>query len=181
VNGTTLFCPICDTYLCSTPNRASSTRQTLEFEEKSLLVTANQLVSREWSVGTRYRLSQADLTGRFVDIRPNTPGVNQFNQDESAVLHQLKLFLAYNHRCGFFSQFVSLWNSQSNRGYTPDRPGDDFWQHDFYVGYRFPRRAAEIRLGILNLTDRDYQLNPLNLYAELPRERTFMVSFKFNF
>jgi hypothetical protein len=49
------------------------------------------------------------------------------------------------------------------------------------MGYRFPRRQAEIKLALLNLTDRDYQLNPLNLYAELPRERTLAVSLKFNF
>jgi hypothetical protein len=34
---------------------------------------------------------------------------------------------------------------------------------------------------LLNLTDRDYHLNPLNLYSELPRERTLAASFKFNF
>jgi outer membrane receptor protein involved in Fe transport len=71
--------------------------------------------------------------------------------------------------------------SQSNRGYAGGLPGDDFWQQHVYVGYRFPKRQAEIRLGLLNLTDQDYQLNPLNLYAELPRERTLAVSFKLNF
>ena len=36
-------------------------------------------------------------------------------------------------------------------------------------------------LGILNLTDRDYRLNPLNLTTELPRTRTFYASLRFSF
>ena len=42
-------------------------------------------------------------------------------------------------------------------------------------------RRAELSVGVLNLTDRDYKLNPLTLYNELPRERLLTVSFKFNF
>ena len=36
-------------------------------------------------------------------------------------------------------------------------------------------------LGILNLTDQDYHLNPLTVYAELPRERTFVARVNFQF
>ena len=60
-------------------------------------------------------------------------------------------------------------------------PGDSFWQHDLVAGYRFAKRRAELRLGVLNLTDQGYRLNPLNLYAELPRQRTFLAAAKFNF
>ena len=63
----------------------------------------------------------------------------------------------------------------------PNIPGDDFWQFNAFVGYRFPRRFVEVSVGVLNLTDRDYRLNPLTLYAELPRERTAVVSLKINF
>jgi hypothetical protein len=37
----------------------------------------------------------------------------------------------------------------------------------------------EVRVGVFNLTDQDYQLNPLTLYSELPRERLFAASFRF--
>jgi outer membrane receptor protein involved in Fe transport len=60
-------------------------------------------------------------------------------------------------------------------------PGDDFFQHNLYVGYRLKRQRAEISLGVLNLADTDYRLNPLNAYAELPRERVFLVRLKINF
>ena len=38
-----------------------------------------------------------------------------------------------------------------------------------------------LQLGLLNITDQNYRLNPLNLYNELPRERTLSVLFKFYF
>ncbi|MFO1513772.1 MAG: hypothetical protein U1F83_12790 [Verrucomicrobiota bacterium] len=49
------------------------------------------------------------------------------------------------------------------------------------VGYRLRRQYGEISLGVLNLTDTDYHLNPLNAYTELPRERVFFARLKINF
>jgi hypothetical protein len=83
--------------------------------------------------------------------------------------------------CGFFAEGEALWFNQSNEGYTPDEPGDDFWQFNLYAGYHFPRRKAEVTLGLLNLAGQDYNLNPLNIYNELPRARTLAVSLQFNF
>ena len=162
-------------------NSASSTRQTLDFQEKSLLLTINQLIGTEWSLGLRYKVSEAELDGKFIDVPANVPGASGINQDVSAVLHQLNLYAIYNHPSGFFGQVQAVWSAQSNHGYTPDLPGDDFWQFNALVGYRFWRRTAEIDLGLLNITDQNYRLNPLNLYSELPRERTLYVSFKFYF
>ena len=163
------------------PDRPSGTRQSVDFEERTAAVTVNQLLGDEWSIGARYRLSFADLETRLVDVSTTTPGAARVNQDESAALQQLILYAIYNHRSGFFAQAQSIWNSQSNQGYTPNLPGDDFWQANAFVGYRFPRRHAELRVGVLNLTDQNYELNPLTLYAELPRERTLTFSLKLNF
>lgn len=163
------------------PDSPSSTEQKLDFEEKTLTLTLNQLIKSEWSVGGKYRLSRADLMGRFTDIPLTASGVSAINQDQSAILHQLNLFAIYNHPSGFFSQLDTVWSAQSSMGYVPNREDQDFWQLNFFVGYRFPRRKAEIRLGFLNLTDHDYQLNPLTLYSELPRERMVTARLKLNF
>jgi outer membrane receptor protein involved in Fe transport len=88
---------------------------------------------------------------------------------------------SYTHACGLFAQGEALWSWQKNEGYSPALPGEDFWQLNVFVGYRFPKRRAEIRVGLLNLTDQDYRLNPLNLTSELPRDRTFVASLKFRF
>ncbi len=163
------------------PDSPSSTRQSLYFKERSLVVAVNQLLNQEWTAGARYKLTDADLSGRFVNLSPAIPGVAGLNQEISATLNQLDLYLLYQHRGGFFGQFDAIWAAQSNRGYAPDLPGDEFWQFNVFFGYRFLQRRAEARLGVLNFGDHDYKLNPLTLYNELPRGRVLTVSLKFNF
>ena len=52
---------------------------------------------------------------------------------------------------------------------------------NLYAGYRFYRNQCEVAVGVLNLTDTDYQLEPLNYYLDMPRERTFFARLKFSF
>jgi outer membrane receptor for monomeric catechols len=146
-------------------------------------LTVNQLLGDQWSVGARYRLSEAELDDVFPDIPTSaaTFGGFQRRQELEATLHQLHLFTIFNHPSGFFAGSSAIWTTQSNKGYTPDRPGDDFWQFNVEAGYRFFRRRVELRLALLNLLDQDYRLNPLNLTTELPRERTLAASLRFNF
>lgn len=162
------------------PDTASSLRQTLDYEEKSLLVSVNQLLGDEWTAGARYRLTHADLDGKFPALPADTLGADAF-EDLSSYLHQVLLHLTYQHQCGFFGQFSAIWSQQSNQGYTPDIPGDDFWQFNLMAGYRFLQRRVELKVGLLNLTDQDYRLNPLTLYQELPRERMFVTGLKWYF
>jgi tetratricopeptide (TPR) repeat protein len=162
----------------------SGLREHLDYQEKSLLFTANQLLGREWSLGARYRLTQAVLHDNFPDVPVSPPPIDNPiipRQRTKGVLQQLSLSAIYNHPCGFFARGEALWDAQSNEGYTPAEPGDDFWQFNALVGYRFPRRKAEITLGLLNITDQNYKLNPLNLYNELPRSRTLVLRLQLNF
>jgi hypothetical protein len=163
------------------PDSPSSTVERLAFHEKTLFVGLHQLVGNRLTIGARYRLSSADLDGVFTEVPFTVRKLVPLNQNEESNLHQLALYANYNLPCGFFSQFQSIWSSQSNVGFAVPEPGDDFWHFNLFAGYRFPHRHAEIRLGILNLTDRDYGLEPLNFFIEMPHRRTFTVSFKFNF
>src|ERR1035437_9084676 len=162
----------------------SGLREHLDYQEKSLLFTANQLLGREWSLGARYRLSQAVLNDNFPDVPGNLlqpPNSINPRQRTEGVLQQVSLSAIYNHPCGFFAQEEAHWYAQNNSGYTPGQPGADFWQFNAFVGYRFPRRKAEIMLGLLNLTGQNYNLNPLNLYNELPRSRTLVLRLRLHF
>jgi tetratricopeptide (TPR) repeat protein len=164
----------------------SGLREHLDYQEKSLLFTVNQLLGRDWSLGARYRLTQAVLNDNFPDVPVTSTSLNINNpiipkQRTEGLLQQLSLSAIYNHPCGFFAQEEALWYGQSNSGYTPGEPGADFWQFNAFVGYRFPRRKAEVTLGLLNITDQNYSLNPLNLYNELPRSRTLVLSLRLNF
>lgn len=155
--------------------------ENLDYREPSLLFTLNQLLGRDWAVGARYQLSQAILHDDYPGVPTSPVFAFQPHQRLEATLNQLSLFLIFNHPSGFFAEGETEWYSQNNEGYRGAEPGDDFWQVNAFAGYRFPRRRAEVSLGLLNLTDRDYQLNPLNIYNELPRRRTLAVEFKLNF
>ncbi|PWU08774.1 MAG: hypothetical protein C5B50_28915 [Verrucomicrobia bacterium] len=154
---------------------AISTPQHVDFDEKSLVANLNQLIGRDWSLGARYRLSRAELHQHLTDIHvsaePYEPSA------DSALLHQLTLSAMFAHPSGFFAEVESLWYFQDNQNF----PDSDFWQFNVFGGYRFARRRVELLAGGLNLTGRDYRLNPINLHPELPRRRTLVLSLKFNF
>jgi tetratricopeptide (TPR) repeat protein len=157
----------------------SSTPQQLHYEEQGFLATFNQLLGDEWSVGARYQFTHSRLQTVFSEVPTAVvPGADHL---EKATLHQGQLFALYNHRSGFFARLEGYWARQSNVGYSPDIPGDDIFQLNAYVGYRFRRNFGDFTVGFLNLTDQDYKLNPLNYYDELPRERTLVVRVRFNF
>jgi hypothetical protein len=151
----------------------------LDYEEESLALYLNHLAGRYWSFGAHYLLSRASLDSRTP--RLEGLGIPGAESELSAVLNQLRLDATFHHSVGLFFQFGALWTTQSNEGYSPDMPGDDFWQLDVAGGYVFPRRRAQLSLGLLNLTDRDYRLNPLNLVATPPRERTFFAGLALSF
>ena len=164
----------------------STLRENLDYSEETLLVTANQLLGRDWSLGARYRLSQAVLNDNFPDVPVTSPllGIDNAlvpSQRTKGILQQLNLSAIYNCACGFFAQGEADWYDQSNSGYTTAELGNDFWQLNAYAGYRFLHRKGQVTLGILNITDQNYSLNPLNLYNELPRSRTLLVSLQLNF
>jgi len=156
-----------------TPTSVGNTPETLNYSEETLAASVDQLLGDQWSAGARYQLSWAQLHSDFSGILPT--------QISSARMQQLELHLNYYLPCGFFSQLQSIWTAQSDLGYSPELGDAGFWQSNAYMGYRFLHRAAEIRVGLLNIADQNYSLNPLNLYDDLPRSRTLSVSFKFFF
>jgi tetratricopeptide (TPR) repeat protein len=162
------------------PDAATFTRQRLDYEERSVALDVHQLVGRDWVFGARYRVGEAVLEGRFPGLPSNLPGLGMLEQDERGVLQHLQLTAGWNHPSGWFVQWASNWYGQENSGYEPYRTGDAFWQYDLAAGYLFARRRAEIRLGVLNLSDTDYRLNPLNGDPDIARERTFFATLRLN-
>ena len=160
---------------------ATSTRQTLDFRERSLAAYAGQLLGQSFSVGARYRVSEARLQQGFPGIPADALGLAELQAERQAILQQLSLTANFHHRSGVFAQWESAWYHQNNAGDPTVAASEAFWQHNLAVGYRFPRRYAEIRLGLWNIFDTDYRLNPLNIHAELWRGRTFTASLRLGF
>jgi outer membrane receptor protein involved in Fe transport len=161
--------------------------QKLLYREDVLTASVNQLLGERWSLGSRYRYTKAKLRQSLPQVPDELLAAADANR--SSLLHELDLFALYNHPSGFFARGEALWFNQENDGFqrnptglhNDSRPGDDFWQFNAFAGYRFHRNQCEVSCGVLNIGDTNYQLEPLNYYLELPRERTFFVRVKLNF
>jgi len=150
----------------------------LSFQERSLDFSAHQLLGDWFSLGARYRLSEARLTQTYPDVDPS---LGTTSITSKGLLHTVKLEALAQHPSGLFAGVQAVWWSQTLSKDLSGLAGDSFWQENLLLGYRFPRRYAEITLGILNLGDANYRLHPINLYPDLPRSRTLFLSLQLNF
>jgi Flp pilus assembly protein TadD len=159
--------------------------QTVNFHEQSLVFTADQLLGKQWSAGAVYRLSQAKFDQNYSGMNPANFGIIeapfQTSKNLTSTLNTVNLHANWNHPCGLFSIFTANWNHQSNSGFTPAEPGDDFWQFNAYAGYRLWHRRVEFTVGLLNIFDQNYRLEPLNFQNETERSRTFMTRLRISF
>jgi tetratricopeptide (TPR) repeat protein len=165
------------------PAVPSVTPEELKFRERSAQLSLHQLLGEEWACGLVYRVSAADLLDRFSELPSDIAALPPFvrRQHIEATLHQIYIQAAWNSPTGVFVSFDAIYSDQSSEGYSPERPGDQFWQFNLFSGYRFLRRRAEVSVGVLNLADQDYHLDPLNLTPELPRERTLAIRLRLSF
>ena len=160
------------------PITPGSTAEKLDYTEANVAATLNQLIGNNWSLGTSYHYTHSRLEDDFTDIPASMPGAAS---TVDAGLHELSAFLIYNHPSGFFVRVENNWYHQGNSGYNPALADSDFSQQNLYVGWRLKRQRGEISFGWLDISDTDYRLNPLTVYNELPRSRTFVGRIKLNF
>jgi hypothetical protein len=165
----------------------SSLNERLSYDEQAVSITINQLVSDEWSLGTHYRFAHSELKRTLPEVPTSVfGGARRFDDGN---LHRAGVFALYNHPSGWFCSADLNWYIQNSsfstnngsRDVTTTIPGDEFPQLNVVGGYRLKRQRGELAIGGLNLTGEDYRLNPINLYAELPRERVFYVRLRLRF
>jgi outer membrane receptor protein involved in Fe transport len=156
----------------------AGTPERLDYHEGSVAATLNQLVGDYWSFGLQYRVTRSELHTLLPQIPPSV--LAYADRAEIATLHQLTAQVLFSLPCGFFSKGQAAFYGQDSGGYLAP-PGDSTTQLDFFVGWRFRRLRGEVVLGVLNLLDENYRLNPLNTYSELPRERVYTARLKLNF
>ena len=163
------------------PAKAAQYRESLDFKEKSVVIDLNQMVGMETVLGVRYRISHAELQDDFPQIAPSLPSNGSFTprQNLDAILHEVDLNALWNHRSGLFAGIQGAFYAQANRKDSASLDDSSFWQINASVGYRFLQRRAVVQISLLNLTDQNYRLNPLNLHADFPRTRTFVAQLSF--
>jgi Tfp pilus assembly protein PilF len=156
-----------------------SLRENLHFKETSFTAAFSQLLLDEWSLGARYRFSAADFRSRFPALTSTIdPGARVH---EAAWMHEVNLTLRYHHSSGFFASGEARWRRQDNRRDASLLRDEDLWQFDVWTGWRLAQRRIELAIGLLNLTDRHYRLNPLNATYGQPHERLLATQLRWSF
>jgi tetratricopeptide (TPR) repeat protein len=150
----------------------------LKFQECSVDFSVHQLLGDYFSLGARYRLADAQLSTAFPQVDRS---LGNTRSNLCGRLHLVSLEGLFQHPSGFFVSVEGQWWAQELRADLSSVPGDQFWQANAQAGYRSPRRRLEISLGVLNITGRNYNLFPINLYPDLPRQRTFASRLQLNF
>lgn len=162
--------------------RTSEITKQWDYVEHNLRVSAAWLLDDCWSVGWQYQFSRADLERTIPQVEPNGVGGGGKRFGDQ---HRLGPYAVFNHSSGIFARLDWLWVNQRSEsefgGAKTTDAGEDLHQVSVTAGYRFPQRRGELALGLLNLTGADYELDPINLSPEFPRERVLMVSLKLNF
>ncbi len=168
-----------------------SRAQSMTFNERTFGATFSQLIGDQFAVGVRYAFTDTVLDADYPGV-----GTDVFEYDSNgdvksggfvsqtsrtADFMNASLWATFNHSSGLFAHTQGQWFSQVNKGDDASLKGDTFWDVDLMVGYRFFQRRVEASIGILNLTDQDYRLNPLTVYIERPRSRTFMAKVLISF
>lgn len=161
----------------------SSQRQVLAYREETFSASIQQLIGSECSISAGYRITHSRLHSTFPELTTLTTSADQ---QGSGILHHLILAANWNSPTGLFARAEANWYNQRLSGAdfqrgTTGRTGDDFWQFNAMIGYRFARNRCEISAGILNLTDANYQLDAINYMDTLPRTRTAVLRCKITF
>lgn len=159
-----------------------STMQRLDYREVALGFNVNQLIGDEFAVGAGYRITRSGLRTEFPELSGSGSPIASLKNE--ATLHEVLLNANWNSPSGLFATAEANWFMQE----LDDDPlsglarsGDDFWQLNALVGYRFNRNLCEVSVGVLNLTDNDYRLSPLNPYGTIARDRTAVLRCRFSF
>jgi outer membrane receptor protein involved in Fe transport len=132
-------------------------KEQLAFQEESLDFSAHQLLGDYFSLSARYRLADARLSTSFPQVQSS---VVNTRSNMLGLLHLVSLDASFQHPSGFFATAEGQWWGQELREDLSSVPGDEFWQANFEIGYRSPRRRVEFSLGVLNVTGQNYNRIP---------------------
>lgn len=156
----------------------------LDYRERAGRATLNRLFGETWAVSLAYGLARAELLQQAPEIPVS---VNRHaHRCDVGTLHEATLGLHWQSPSGWFARLDGVWLRQRLSVSLADVreggvTGDTFAQAHVHAGYRFSRNRCEASAGLLNITDRDYRLSPLNYTQALPRERTVVVRLRVGF
>ena len=121
----------------------ASTVQTLDYRENSLSASVNQLVGKNFVLGVNYSFAQVQLNDNLPGISPTV--LASARQELNSDLQHVSGYALLNHPSGFFARAEAHWYSQSNSGYSPALPGDDFFRKIYLPAGASPIVTRKLR------------------------------------
>jgi len=155
-----------------------STEESLRFRERGMVLTVNQVLGDNLFFEGQYRVTDSLLR----QDKPSLPATAGFPRTSfsNGILHHCRTALLLTLPESFFCRAEFNWWNQNGQD-TSVGIGDSFSQVNLLGGWRFQNRRGELTVGLLNATGKDYRLNPINYYQEMPRERTLYTRLRLNF
>lgn len=161
----------------------TNTPQHLDYREEVFTATVDQLLGEQFAVGAAYRRTNAELR-QTLPLVP-APLTAFSDRHDEATLDEVSTHAVWNTPSGWFAGTQVVWRQQdvtiTSPGFPQPGSHEDFVQVDVWAGWRFRQNRCELTAGVLNLTDQDYQLNPLTYTRYLPHERTFFARCRVGF
>lgn len=154
--------------------------QSIDYEEFRISTRLDHLLNNRASIGVSIDWQYAEIDENLdsgVTVAPTSP----YLDDTNAHLYIGSIYGRYQDPNGWFAQTDLQYWYQENNSIAPDIDNESAPNLNLSFGYSLQKQKGEVRISILNLTDEDYELNPLNDYSLPPQERTFVIETRFSF
>ncbi len=163
----------------------AGTEEDLDYREEVFTAGINQLVGRQIALGASYKATRAELRDDYPQIPVSVDAGAYGSSDD--LLRELHFNINWNSATGWFvnadaAHYAQELNGPNGGQATAASTGDSFWQFNGQVGRRFSHNLRQLSAGVLDLSNRNYNLSPLTYYPpNLPHARTFFVRLRIGF
>ena len=154
--------------------------QSIDYEEFSFATRFDQLLNTTTSIGASFSWQYAEIDENLRNDL-NITSTSPYLDDTNAHLYIGSVYARYQNPNGWFATTDLQYWYQENNSIEPEIDNESAPNLNLSIGYRLQKQKGEVRVSILNLTDEEYELNPLNNYRLPPQERTFVIETRFSF
>ena len=154
------------------PLYVDSTRERLQYSDQRAQLGIHYLLDHGLSLSAAWSWTHAELDQLLPDLPAS--GAVPPAAHYAATLNQPQIGLAWQHSSGIFAETRGTWFMQENEGF----PNEHAFVLDASTGFRDPSSRRELRVGVMNLADQSYTLNPLTSRDEPVSQRMFFIEFK---
>ncbi len=154
--------------------------QSIDYDEWSFTARVDHLLDERTSVGVSFSWQYAHIDEQ-IESDYGISNTSPYLDDSSASLYTGSLYARYQNPNGWFAGTDLQYWIQQSHSLSPEIEDTYAPNLNLSFGYRLQKQRGEITFSILNLTDEEYEMNPVNNFSQAPHERTFVIQTRFSF